>query len=168
MLYNGVLVSAIEQSRSALCIHIPSLLSLLAIPPSSHPLGRRQAPAEFPVLYSSFPGAVCFPHGGMHITCYSLPFLLLPAPQASDSSLSRDLPSTSQPQPGLSGLPLSFLFTDCVTTRGCCSIPRPHLTPPEHKPREGRCDECFIQHSLLTLSPLPGTWGMFNEYSPNG
>ena len=99
--------------------------------------------------------------------CYSLPFLLLPAPQASDSSLSRDLPSTSQPQPGLSGLPLSFLFTDCVTTRGCCSIPRPHLTPPEHKPREGRCDECFIQHSLLTLSPLPGTWGMFNEYSPN-
>lgn len=100
--------------------------------------------------------------------CYSLPFLLLPAPQASDSSLSRDLPSTSQPQPGLSGLPLSFLFTDCVTTRGCCSIPRPHLTPPEHKPREGRCDECFIQHSLLTLSPLPGTWGMFNEYSPNG
>ena len=104
--------------------------------------------------------------------CYPLPwkaFLLLPAPQASDSfSPSRDLLSALQPQPGLSSLPLSFLSPQTVLQLEVVD-PSPGLAPPHQNISPMRAGVMKVSFTtlLLTPSPLPGTWGMFNEYSPN-
>ena len=48
LLYTAVSVSAVQQSESAICIHISPLFGF-----PSH-LGHHRAQAEFPVLYSRF------------------------------------------------------------------------------------------------------------------
>ena len=60
MLYNIVLVSAVQQLKSVIIIYIyihTHILSLFSLSPHSHPtpLGHHRAPAGFPVLYSIFP-----------------------------------------------------------------------------------------------------------------
>lgn len=103
--------------------------------------------------------------------CYPLPwkaFLLLPAPQASDSSLPRDLLSALQPQPGLSSLPLSFLSSQTLLQLEVVD-PSPGPTPAHQNisPMRAGMMQVSFTTLLLTPSPLPGTCGMFNEYSPN-
>lgn len=104
-------------------------------------------------------------------TCHPLPwkaFLLLPAPQASDSSLPRDLLSALQPQPGLSSLPLSFLSSQTLLQLEVVD-PSPGPTPAHQNisPMRAGMMQVSFTTLLLTPSPLPGTCGMFNEYSPN-
>ena len=61
MLYNVVLVSAVQQSKSAVCIHIS--------PPHNIPplLVITEHRAELPVLYGSCPLAICFTHGSVYM-----------------------------------------------------------------------------------------------------
>ena len=59
-----VLVSAVQWSESAICIHI-SLPSWTSPAP---PLVITEHRAEFPVLHSSFPLAVCFTHGTAYVS----------------------------------------------------------------------------------------------------
>ena len=69
MLYNVVLVSAVQPSESAIYIHVspPSWTSLplpSPIPPISVITEHR---AELPVLYSRFPLAIDFTHGSVRL-----------------------------------------------------------------------------------------------------
>ena len=97
MLYNVVLVSAVQQCESYVyiyaCIYIyiyiyintnthtspPSLASFppTPVPPIWVPTGHR---AELPVLYSRFPLAICFPHANVYIPRYSLSLSHPPPP----------------------------------------------------------------------------------------
>ena len=69
MLYNVVLFSAVQQSESAVCKHIYSLVEL---PPTSHPIPPLQVitehRTELPVLYSRFPLDTCFTYGTVHMS----------------------------------------------------------------------------------------------------
>ena len=57
LLYNVVLVSTVQQHKSTVCIYIsPRSWTSFSLPP--YP-----TPNELPVLYSSFPLAICFTHG---------------------------------------------------------------------------------------------------------
>ena len=71
MLYTVVLVSAVEQSESAICIHISPYP--LPLEPSSHtsipPLKViTEHQAEHPVLYSSFPLAIYLTHRSAYVS----------------------------------------------------------------------------------------------------
>ena len=63
LLYNVVLVSAVEWSESAICIHICPL-SLPPIIPSISVTAEHWP--ELPPLYSRFPVAICVTHGCAH------------------------------------------------------------------------------------------------------
>ena len=60
LLYNVVLVSAVQRSESALCIHIspPAWTSFLPTNPLHHPAPLDHQGAELPVLCSRFPRSV--------------------------------------------------------------------------------------------------------------
>ena len=81
LLYNIVLVSVVQESESAMCIHI----SLPLGPHSQHPLhpsiwvstGHQ---AEFPALYRTFPLATCLTHGSEYVSVLIFQFIL-PSPQ---------------------------------------------------------------------------------------
>ena len=66
----AVLVSAAQQSESAICVHIspPSQASLPPVPASSHSSRSSEQGVELFVLYSSFLLAIYFTHGGVYIT----------------------------------------------------------------------------------------------------
>ena len=68
ILYNIVLVSAVQQHESVISIHIPppsrAFLPLL-IPPL---YVVTQYQAEFPLLYSNFPLTVYFTHGSVYVS----------------------------------------------------------------------------------------------------
>ena len=94
MLYNVVLVSAVEQSESAICIYI-SPLSWASLP---HPLIPplqviTEHRAELPVLYSSFPLAIYVTHGSVYMSVLLSQFIhpsLLPlstSPFSTSASL---------------------------------------------------------------------------------
>ena len=58
MLYNVVLVSAVQQSESAICIHIspyPLPLEPHSHPPYPIPLGRHKAPSWSPCAMQQLP-----------------------------------------------------------------------------------------------------------------
>ena len=81
LLYNVVLVSAVQRSESAICIHIspPSWTSLPPphIPPIQVITEHR---AEIPVLYRRFPLAICFTHGSINMSILISQFNPLPSP----------------------------------------------------------------------------------------
>ena len=57
LLYNVVLVSAVHQSESAICLHIfPLFLNFLPIQATTEQW------VEFPVLFSMFSSVICFKH----------------------------------------------------------------------------------------------------------
>ena len=69
MLYNVLLVSAVPQSESAICIHIsPPLLDLPSTHYPSHSSPSSQSRVEFPVLYSRFPLAIYFKQGSVFMS----------------------------------------------------------------------------------------------------
>ena len=82
MLCNVLLVSAIWQCESAICIDIspPSSASLPHTHSHPTPLGHHRATAELPVLHSSFPLAIHFTHGSVYVnvTLSVCPPLFLP------------------------------------------------------------------------------------------
>ena len=66
MLCNVVLVSVVQQSESAVSIHVSPLLSL----PSTHhgpPCRATQSPGLSTLCWSSFPPALYFPHGHAYL-----------------------------------------------------------------------------------------------------
>ena len=68
LLYNVVLVSAIQQGESVISIHyVPSLLSLLHRPPYPTPLGLHRALAKLPALYSNFLLVICFTYDDIYV-----------------------------------------------------------------------------------------------------
>ena len=71
LLYNVVLVSAVQQSESAICIHI-SPPSWTSLPPHTPPIPPTQVKtehgAELPALYSRLPLAICFTHGSVYMS----------------------------------------------------------------------------------------------------
>ena len=73
--YSVVLVSAVQQSESAVCIH-PCPPSWTSVNPATHLFCLSEHQAELPVLYSTFPLALCFIHG-LHI-CQSVSQFILP------------------------------------------------------------------------------------------
>ena len=63
MLYNGVLVSAVQQSESAICIHIspyPLPLASPSHPPYPTPLGGHKAPSCSPCAMRLLPTGYLF------------------------------------------------------------------------------------------------------------
>ena len=70
LLYNGVLISAVQRSESAMCIPIspPSWTSLPPQPPIPPIQVITERQAELPVLYSRFPLAICFTHGSVYMS----------------------------------------------------------------------------------------------------
>ena len=82
MLYNTVLVSALQQSESAICIHIFPISPPLEPPsrtPYPTPLGDIKHRADLPVLCGSLPLAIL--HLVVYICqCYSLTTSLSPLP----------------------------------------------------------------------------------------
>ena len=58
MLYNVVLVSAVQRCESPISIHTSSLLSFPPTPHRPTPLVITECQAELPVLYSSLPKAI--------------------------------------------------------------------------------------------------------------
>ena len=71
MRYNGVLVSAVKQSESAIHIHISPYLVPLASPshpPSPTPLGDTKHQADLPVLCGCFPLAIYFTFGSVYMS----------------------------------------------------------------------------------------------------
>ena len=104
MLYNVVLVSAVQQSESSIYIyiypHIPSILSLpptLPIPPLYVITKHR---VDLPVLCSSFPIAIHFTFGRVYMSML----------------LSHFVPAS--PSPAVSSSPFSTsLLCSCPTTR---------------------------------------------------
>ena len=59
---NVVLVSVVQQHESTIRIHISLPLEPPSHPPASCPSRSSQSTKLFPVLYSSFPLAICFTH----------------------------------------------------------------------------------------------------------
>ena len=75
LLYNVVLVSAVQQCESATCTHT-SPPSWASLPPSVPPLwGITEHQAELPALHGRFPLAVYFTHGSVNMSV--LPSVLL-------------------------------------------------------------------------------------------
>ena len=69
MLYNIVLVSAIQHHGSALSIYVPSLLKLLPTPKPILPLlVVIEYWVEHSVLCSFFPPAFCFTYGNVYVS----------------------------------------------------------------------------------------------------
>ena len=71
MLYNVVLVSAVQQSESAIHINIspyPLPLASPSHPPYPTPLGHHKAPSDLPVLCGCFPLAVYFTFGSVYMS----------------------------------------------------------------------------------------------------
>ena len=71
MLHNGVLVSALQQSESAICIHISPYLLPLASPshlpiPPLYVVTQHQA--DLPVLCGCFPLAIYFTFGSVYLS----------------------------------------------------------------------------------------------------
>ena len=69
LLYNVVLVSAVEQSESAVCVHICPLPLEPPSQPRLHPtpLSHHRPPSWVPVLYGSFPLTIYFTHGSVYV-----------------------------------------------------------------------------------------------------
>ena len=91
MLYNVVLVSTVQQSESAICIHIPPYplpLDPPSRPPYPIPLGRTKHQADLPVLCSSFPLAIYFTVGSVYMSVLLSHFIpASPSPRALKSIL---------------------------------------------------------------------------------
>ena len=68
LLFNVVLVSAVQQCESAICIRIfPPSRASLPPPPPFHPSRHDTAPSWAPcAIYSRFPPAIYFTHGSVH------------------------------------------------------------------------------------------------------
>ena len=70
MLYHVVLVPAVQQSESAIFIHIspyPLPLASPSHPPYPTPLGGHKALADLPVLCGCFPLAIYFTFGSIYM-----------------------------------------------------------------------------------------------------
>ena len=68
LLHNVVLVYAVEQSESVLCMHVcPPSRAFLSASPHTPP-GHHRAPSWAPWLCSRFPLAVCFTHGAVYMS----------------------------------------------------------------------------------------------------
>ena len=110
MLYNVVLVTVVQQSESTIRTHIspPSRSSLL--PPSHHSRSSQNTGLNSLRLYSIFPPAICFTHGGV---CMSVPvsqFLPCPFPSPRSHVLSLHLHLYSWPANRL----ISTIFLDSI------------------------------------------------------
>ena len=81
-----MLVSAVQQSKSAIIIHI-SLPSWASLPyPHPTPLGHHRVSGWLPVLYSNISPAICFTHGSVYMSMLLSPFVpLSPSPTVSTS-----------------------------------------------------------------------------------
>ena len=75
LVYNVVLVSAVQGHKSALIIHTPPLLSLPLLLPS-HPLGHHKVPGWAPSVLSNFSPAICLVNDSVCMSLLS-PFILL-------------------------------------------------------------------------------------------
>ena len=64
-----MLVSAVEQSESAVCVHICPLPLEPPSQPRLHPtpLSHHRSPSWVPVLYGSFPLTIYFTHGSVYV-----------------------------------------------------------------------------------------------------
>ena len=79
MLYNVVLISAIQQCESAISIHMaPPSWTSLPRPPHPFPLGCLGAWGWASLSYSNSPSAVYFTFGNIHISVFNLSHPLLP------------------------------------------------------------------------------------------
>ena len=81
-----MLVSAVQQRKSAIIIHI-SLPSWASLPyPHPTPLGHHRVSGWLPVLYSNISPAICFTHGSVYMSMLLSPFVpLSPSPTVSTS-----------------------------------------------------------------------------------
>ena len=69
LLCNIVLVSAVQQSASAICIHLsPPSRASLPHPPPFHPSRLSQNTRLGSLLYCSFPLVICFMHGNPYMS----------------------------------------------------------------------------------------------------
>ena len=86
MLYDVVLVSAVQQSESAICVHIspPSRVSLLPLPPRPTPLGHHRALSCAPCAIQQLPIATDFTQSTIHMLVLLSQFVL-PAALAAPS-----------------------------------------------------------------------------------
>ena len=85
LLYNVVLVSAIQQDESAIIIHIsPPSWASLPLPTASHlPQVITECQAGLPILYNNFSPAIHFTHDSVSMLMESMSFchLLSPIPE---------------------------------------------------------------------------------------
>ena len=91
LLYNVVLVSAVQWSESAICIPIspPSWTSLL---PFHQHLGHHRAPSWAPCALQQVPLAICFTHGGVFMANLTSQFIPpSPSPTVSTCPFSTSL-----------------------------------------------------------------------------
>ena len=72
----GTLVSTVQQSGSAICIHISLPAWTSSHTPSSHPQVITERWPELPVLYGSFPLAAYFIHGRVYMSILLSQFIL--------------------------------------------------------------------------------------------
>ena len=81
-------ISAVQQHKSALCVHMsPLSWTSYCLPCSPTPLGHHRAPGRASELYSSFPLAIHFTHGNVHVSGLLSQFVpLSPSPAVSTSS----------------------------------------------------------------------------------
>ena len=63
-----MLVSAVQQNESAVCNLYPLPLGPPSHPPHPTPVVLTKHQADLPVLYSSFPLAICFTHGNVYMS----------------------------------------------------------------------------------------------------
>ena len=104
MLYNGVLVSAVKQSESVICIHIsPYLLPLASRShhPYPTPLGGHKATSRFPCAMQLLPTAICFTFGSVYMSMplsHFIPAYLSPSPYPQVHSLQPRLYSCPAPR----------------------------------------------------------------------
>ena len=87
MLYNIVLVSAVQQSESAICIRVspPPLASLpLHLHPSFQVTAKHRV--EPPALYSNFLLVIYLTYGDVYMTVLLSVFLTLPFPHPMSTS----------------------------------------------------------------------------------
>ena len=79
LLYNVVMLAAVQQHSSAVITHISSLLSHppLPTPPLQTVTGRLSG---LPVLRSNFSPAICFPHCGVYMSMLLSPCSVLSFP----------------------------------------------------------------------------------------
>ena len=83
MLYNAVLISIEQQSKSAICIHTFPLSWTSPPPPNPYILPCwviAEHWTEFPVPYSSFPLAIYFTHGSVYMSIPISQFILSLSP----------------------------------------------------------------------------------------